>query len=99
MKSIFTLAFIVLLGCQKSNPVNVPDIEGKMTVIKNCTGDYLMHNTIIYKVCNRPLLNKYNDGDIITASLKNTKNCSHYSYIECAMAFGYSSWVEVLSTE
>lgn len=89
----------MLLSCQKSKPVYIPDIEGKMTVIKNCAGYYLMHNTTIYKVCNRPLLNNYNDGDMITVSLKKTKNCSYYPYIECTMAFGYNSLVEVLSVE
>ncbi|GAB3430871.1 hypothetical protein [Niabella aquatica] len=99
MKYIYILAFIMLLSCQKNKPVNIPDIEGKMKVIKNCAGYYLLHNTTNYKVCNRELLNNYNDGDIITVSLRKTKDCSYYPYTECAMAFGYSSWVEILSVK
>ncbi len=55
-----------------------------MTVIKGCEGTYLRLNDKDHEICNETLLDKYEDGTVVEASIERNDNCVS-DRIRCAM--------------
>jgi len=43
MKYLVRFCLFIIAGCHKNKEVPIPDLIGSMTVLKDCTGDYLRH--------------------------------------------------------
>ncbi|MBZ4190651.1 hypothetical protein [Niabella beijingensis] len=98
MKYLVVFACIILAGCHKNKAVPASDFSGAMTVIKDCTGDYLRYNKKDYIICNKALLAGYNSLDEVTASIRKT-TCSDNRDGTCYMMHVNEGWAEVLSIQ
>lgn len=88
-----SLFLIVLGGCKKIN-------DKEMTVVKNCTGIYLIYNSKTYKVCNYEEIINYPDGAKVNATIKKIKNCSiDQSQSVCTLHYDNNGWIEVLDVK
>lgn len=87
---ILILTFLIF-SCKKE--VN----SRKMTVIKNCTGLYLEFKDENFKVCNRELLDNFENNEKVRASFKILSECQIPSPFVCEMFFDFKEDVEVTS--
>lgn len=80
-------------SCKKIN-------DKEMTVVKNCTGIYLIYNSKTYKVCNYEEIINYPDGAKVNATIKKIKNCSiDQSQSVCTLHYDNNGWIEVLDVK
>gem|GEM_PF-5235283 len=76
-----------------------PELHGELVVLKSCSGIFLKPNGQLYKVGNRQLVESYEKGQVIKATLNTMTQCNIYNYTECGIAIGFTIWVQVLSIQ
>jgi SH3-like domain-containing protein len=66
-----------------------------MTVVKDCTGTYLRYKEKDYHVCNLEMTSSYENGALVTATVKKIKECkgSAMNEIVCAMIHDNEGWI------
>ena len=75
-------------------------LNEEMTVIKNCTGTYLVFKEKNYKVCNTNQTDSFQDKETVSASFKKLKECKGLEdKIICALAFQFEDIIEVTYIE
>lgn len=99
MKYLFLAILAFTLGCQRNASIGVPDLQGEMTVVKDCTGLYLRHNGLDYLVCNKKLLAGFENGTSVKASLEKLKQCNENQGPVCYMYHSNEGWVRILSIQ
>ena len=87
---VFLLVFTVS-SCQKMN--------GKMTVVKNCTGTYLKYLGKSYLVCNEEVMLKYQNNDKVHATVKKITDCDFKNEPMCMYYYHSHGIVEVLKVK
>ncbi|MCH5598520.1 hypothetical protein [Niabella ginsengisoli] len=83
----------------KKQTTEIPDIEGEMTIVRDCTGTYLRHNNLDYQVCNKKLLKKFNIDEMVIVSIKKLKTCYEEIGEICLLEHENEGWVKVLSVK
>lgn len=68
-----------------------------MTVVKDCTGSYLRYKGKDYRVCNLEMTSSFEDGVIVTATIKKIKECngSAMNEIVCATTHDNEGWIHI----
>jgi len=66
--ALFFALMLTILSCSDA-------FDGKMTVVKDCSGTYLEYNDKDYKVCNFEILENYADGAEVEARFKKMDKC------------------------
>ena len=99
---LFSLLFSSLFfinSCKKSDTGVVPELV-PVTIIKNCTGNYLRYEDKDYRICNGDVVNKLGDGMSAKAAFNVTTTCTNPKpEIVCAMAYLYEGVVIVTYIE
>lgn len=99
MKYGVLFCLFIIAGCHKNKGVPIPDFSGSMTVVKDCSGDYLRYLKKDYLICNKQLLSGYNSGDAITASIRKITDCSENRGPVCYLYHANEGWAELLSIQ
>ncbi len=89
--------FLVLVGLFLSIFLSCSEnIEGEMTVIKDCTGSYLRFNDKDYHICNFEIVFNIKDGTEVKASFVKVESCSaNDSLNTCDMLHINEGWITV----
>jgi hypothetical protein len=102
MKYLFiaTIALVLLvqIGCKKTdhNGPCVGQYSGNMHVIKDCTGSYLRHQSIDYKICNASAVAGYKNGDLVNASFNKISSCNSFPGYICQLYHENEGFITVL---
>ena len=81
---------MALISCKKT---------GTMTVIKDCTGQYLRFNELDYRICNTETVSHINSGTIVDAAFKkSTGKCDDKIAVHCMMLHPYKmgDWIDII---
>ena len=93
MKTIKILSFFATIllfsSCEKG-------IFGNIVVIQNCTGSYLKIDCEHYLICNKEIVDDYEDGAIVNAEVEyiSWDDCNN-TWAACLMAFEYEGVIEL----
>ena len=93
MKTIKIISFLAVIlffsSCEK-------DIFGNIEVVHNCTGSYLKIDGNNYLICNKDIVDNYEDGDIVSAEVDYiTWNDCNNTWAACFMAFEHEGVIQV----
>ncbi|MCI5059379.1 MAG: hypothetical protein MRY83_24920 [Flavobacteriales bacterium] len=90
MKKIVVIVTLTIgmFGCSKKRNTDAK-------VIRNCTGIYLNVDNKNYKVCNRDILQNYENEEPLTATFKKAEDCDLQSELVCFMHFDFEHYIEI----
>ena len=90
MKKITLLLLLpLLIACEK---------EDEMEVIKDCTGTYLRKNNKDFKVCNKEVLDEFDENVTVTVTYIKLEDCNEEGFL-CELYHEYEGFIEVKEIE
>ncbi|HNX21099.1 MAG TPA: hypothetical protein PKG88_01945 [Bacteroidales bacterium] len=89
---IFGLIVVTISSCSKVYDKN-------MTVVKDCTGNYLRYHDKDYLICNDEVVEPFENGTEVKASFEKIESCPDCDFIACQMLHTHEGWITVKEIE